>query len=155
MQLVEAKAPRIIGNEAVRLVKENFRIEAYDSGSGVTKWPPRKASTNNRYDKRTGVKGSVFNSDKKLLDQTGNLKDSIHYELKPKGVLIGSDLTIIPYAQIHNEGGNGMAWGRVPFKMPERKYMPAPNEPPNPKMLKAITAKIDYEIRGAMKAFIP
>ena len=153
MNKVTTALPRIIGNEAVKVVQDNFRLQGYDSGQGVTKWEARKESTNKRYDKRSGVKGSVFNSAKKILDQTSNLKDSVHYEVSGNVVNIGVNPNTIPYAQIHNEGLKGSAWGMHPFVMAKRQYLPLASEGPNQKVLNAIRKKLTYEIGKAMAIF--
>ena len=145
--------PRIIGHEAVKVVKDNFRLQGYDSGSGVIAWPKRLPSTNKRYDKRYSVKGTVFNSASKILVQTGNLKNAVKYFAASHSVTIGVDLSLIPYAKIHNEGGTGLAWGKYSFKMPQRKFMPSPSEPPNIKILKAVLKKVTYERNEIMKKF--
>lgn len=154
MALVERSLPRIIGSEAVRIVRHNFLLSGYDTGSGVKLWPARKLTTDLRYDRRTGLKGSVFSSSNELLKQTGNLFDAIDYRVEGKNVFVGVNLTLVPYAAIHNEGLTGSAWGKVPFKMPRRQYMPAPGDPPNTIMTRAVKGKIDFEVQKAMKNFI-
>lgn len=106
-----AKAtPRIIGIEAVRVVKENFVKQGYDSGNGFTPWAKRKASTNKAYSRNRGAgqtsnfKGSVFSASKPILRQTNNLYDSINYKVSSGGVFIGVNLLLVPYARAHNEG---------------------------------------------------
>lgn len=154
MELVERNLPRIIGSEVVKIVKDNFRLEGYATGAGIKKWAQRKSSTNDRYDRRKGVKGSVFNSSAKLMQQTMNLYDAIHYRIEGKNVFVGVNLTLVPYAEIHNEGLTGSAWGKVPFKMPRRQFMPAPGDKPNPLITRAVKAKVDYEVKQTMQNFI-
>lgn len=173
--------PRILGAEAVRIVKDNFRLQGYDTGSGVTAWPQRKRSTNKKYDSRSGSKGSVVNSGNKILDQTGHLKDSIHYEVSGDNATIGVDLNIVAYAQVHNEGGvitkgnrtmtlhftqshrfstpgkafsarQAKVWAHS-YRMTKRQYMPTPYERPNKKILNAFEAKIKFEIDKSMRIF--
>lgn len=154
MQKIMTDTPRIAGQEALAVVRDNFRLQGYDDGNSVQKWPARKESTEKRYDRRTGVKGSTFNSKNKILEQTGNLKQSIKYEVLGRNrVDIGLDLNIIPYGKIHNEALKGNAWGKHPFTMPLRKFMPTRSEGPNKKMLTRIWAKLDRMIQGAMTPF--
>lgn len=153
MEKVRQTLPRIIGNEALAVVRENFRLQAYDTGSGRTKWAKREAATNKRYDSRKGVKGSTFNSGNKILIQTGNLRDSITYRITGMSVRIGVDPNIVPYAQIHNEGGAGNAWGKHKFTMPKRQYMPTDAEGPNKKILDRVRSKLKYELDKALKLF--
>lgn len=154
--------PRIIGTEAVKAVKSNFQIEAYDSGNGITKWPKRKQATNNAYDrgrtvnKKTGkkskyrhgknstYKGSVFSSSKPLLRQTLALYNSIHYVANKRSVFVGVDLGLVPYAKSHNEGIS---------PQPKRQYMPLKSEKANPKIIGIVRKRIDWETAKIMKIF--
>lgn len=145
--------PIIVGVECVKVVKENFRLQGYDNGMNLTKWPKRKASTDLRYTRRYGVKGSVFNAANKIMEQTGNLRDGVKYKITGRLIFIGVDNQLLPYSQIHNEGLHGSAWGRHPFVMPLRKYMPTANEGANPKMITAIQKKLTADIGVAMKIF--
>lgn len=153
MDLVVKNLPRMVGREAVTVVRENFLLQGYDDGRSFTMWPSRDENTNKRYDKRYGVKGSVFSSSNAVLHQTGNLENSIDYKVvDQKTVFIGSNLAVIPYAKIHNEGGRGTAYGH-PFVMKQRKYMPLPGDRPNQKILNAVHEKLKYETAAAMKTF--
>ena len=103
--------PRIIGNECVKLVKENFRKQGYDSGFGVTQWAPRTEQTNKGYKYgrsgkgKSAYKGSVYNYGNPILLQTRNLYNSVKYTISGNMVLIGCDLNLVPYAQKMNEIG--------------------------------------------------
>jgi hypothetical protein len=141
---LQADTPRIFGTVAVRAVKDNFKKQGYDSGTGVQQWPERNAKTNTGYDKRHGVKGSVINSSNQLLIQTHNLINAIKYDASKFTVTVGVDLGIIPYAKIQNEGGRGI---------PARKYIPANNEPPNQKILQGVLKKVIFERDKALKDF--
>ena len=151
VEAVANNLPRIIGVESVRVIKENFKLEGYDDGISFTPWEPRKEETNARYDKRTGVKGASFNSSNKIMNQTENLRDANHYTVNGRQVVVGVDLNVIPYGQIHNEGLQGKAWGKHTFKMPKRQYIPVGK--PNVKILKAVRKKLTFEIGKAMKEF--
>jgi phage gpG-like protein len=152
LKKLEERTPSIIGNEAVRAIKNNFRIQGYDSGTGVTAWKPRSPETNKRYDKRTGVKGSVYQSSNPLLKQTGSLYNSVKYKVNGNLVFVGVDLGLVPYAQKMNEGGPGK-WGKNSTNTPARPFMPKNNEPPNPKILKAVFNKIKSEREKALQNF--
>ena len=158
MEKLHGDLPRIMGNEGVKVVKENFRLSGYDSGSGVKGWEARSAKTNAAYDRNRGkkgkgkkgkgkkstYKGSVYSSSSPLLRQTNNLYNGVHYEAKSKGVFIGVDKGVIPYAKRMNEGGGGV---------PARKYITAENEGPNQKVLKRVHKKVLSERDKAMQAF--
>ena len=153
MEKLNNDIPRIMGKESVTVVKENFKLQGYDSGNGVRDWDKRKPATDKAYDKgrvkgkngklskyRKGdsknLKGSVYNSENPLLMQTRNLFNSVKYQQSGGKVEIGVDLGLIPYAQKMNE---------------ERQFMPIYN--PNVKMLKGIQDKIVKERDKAMKEF--
>ena len=128
--------PRIIGFESVKVVKENFKLQGYDSGAGVNGWPKRKPKTDKSYDKRGKLKGSVYNSSNPLLMQTRNLYNSVNYFTRAKQVLIGVDLNLIPYAQKMNE---------------QRQYMPQPSESANAKIIARVLNKINFEQEKILK----
>lgn len=156
------EAPRIIGVESVRIVKQNFMLQGYDDGNGVTPWEKRKPATDKSYDRgrtkdpktgklskyRTGkngtYKGSVFSSSKPILIQTRNLYNSIQYKIAGGYVFIGVNLALVPYAAAHNAGLH---------HEPKRKFMPYPNEGINKKMVKAINNKLKIKTDGIMKKF--
>lgn len=144
MEKLAADTPRIIGVESVRIVKQNFQLQEYDSGIGGTQWPARAAKTNKAYDRRGQYKGSVYNSSSKLLLQTRNLFRNVRFTVIGKNVQVGVNLSLVPYAKIQNEGGHGI---------PARKFIPANGEPPNRKILKAVVKKIVFERDRAMKDF--
>lgn len=148
---IAEKLPRIIGVESKRAIKQNFEKQGYDDGLTFTPWETRSPGTNYRYDKRYGVKGTVANSDSKILSQSRNLEDGVHAKVKGRSVSVGVNLDVIPYGQIHNEGLMGKAWGKYPFKMPKRQYIPV--NKPNVKILLAVQKKVKFMIEWSMKPF--
>lgn len=161
-QFIKKDLPRIVGVESVRIVRENFYNQSYDSGNGITKWPERKESTNKNYDRgrtanaktgklskyRTGknstYKGSVYSSSKPLLRQTLALYNSIAFQIRGTSIFIGTNLSIVPYARAHNEGLN---------HEPQRQYMPTKNQGGNPKIMNVVGKRIKYETDKAFKTF--
>lgn len=161
MEKLTADIPRIMGTSAVKVIKQNFTLQGYDSGTGIASWEKRDPKTDAAYDrgrttkkdgtkskyrngKNASYKGSVYNSENPVLMQTRNLYNSIKYQIIGKTVIIGVDLNIVPYGQKMNEGGNGT---------PARKFMPKPNEGPNIKMLKDIEKKVISEREKALREF--
>ena len=145
--------PRIMGSECVKVVKQNFRLQGYDSGQGVDTWKSRDPKTDAAYDKgktkgkdgklskyRSGknknYKGSVYQSSNPLLLQTRNLFNSVKSVIIGKTVNIGVDLGLIPYAQKMNE---------------QRKFIPTDHA--NKKMMDAIAKKVNSERNKALKDF--
>jgi len=153
MAALDAKLPRIIGTVAVQVVKNNFKLQGYDTGSGVQKWPARAEVTNRSYDYRSSVKGSVYNSSNPILEQTRNLYNAIRYQITGKKVRIGVDLTVVPYGEKMNDGGSG-TWGKyAKTETPARKYMPNDTDGPNLAFLRPIERKIKFEREKVMKEF--
>lgn len=152
LKQLQDDTPRIIGTSAVRVIKQNFSLQGYDSGIGVTSWKPRSPATNLRYDKRQGVKGSTYQSSNALLKQTGNLYNAIQYKVSGKLVFVGVDLGAVPYAKKMNDGGPGK-WGKNVTNTPARKYMPGKNEGANAKMLKDALKKIQSQRDRALNPF--
>lgn len=164
--------PRIIGVESKKIILQNFTLQVYDSGNGITKWAKRAASTDKQYDRgktvsprtgklskyRTGknatFKGSVYSSLNPILVQTHTLKNSIHYRISNYSAWIGVSGTftginkksgeISTYAKALNEGDG---------HLPRRQFMPFPNQPGNPKIIAAVTKKTSFEIEKRMKKF--
>lgn len=82
--------PRIAGNEAVRFFKESFKKQGWDDGS-LDKWAKRKTRTGRPTDNRA------------VLIKSGALRRSIRIVRFTRNAVIVS--TELPYAAIHNEGG--------------------------------------------------
>lgn len=177
MKKLTEDMPRIVGVEAVRILKENFKKGGYDDGKGYKKWNKRSPATNTAYEYnrqasyrtpklhkksryKNPYKGSVVNSKRPVLVQTGNLRDSLSFKVTGKTVSIGVYPRIvniggkthdaIAYAQIHNEGGTSK-WGKHSVRVPKRQFMPRPGEGPNIKILNAVKRKYDTELDSFMK----
>lgn len=151
MERLMKNMPRIIGNESVKIVKQNFKIQGYDNGLGVDEWAPRDDKTNAAYTRNRGkgqqgiYKGSVFSASKPLLRQTLNLYNNIRYRtIGMSRVFIGGDTGLVPYMRRHNEGLD---------KMPKRQFMPTPNQGANVKMQEAYRLKYEKERDRAMRRF--
>ena len=150
--------PRLIGIECVKVVKQNFQKQGYDSGAGIAPWKARSPKTNKTYDRNridsrgrrgnTGrnstYRGSVYSSAKPLLMQTRNLYNSVSYTVVSKRVTIGVNASVIPYAKRMNEGGGGV---------PARKFMPTDSDKPNLLMLSRVKRKIEFEREKILKQF--
>jgi phage gpG-like protein len=96
--------PSIIAKDTKQYFQDNFKKQGFDSGT-IEKWQPRKSKKWKH----------------PILLKTGALKKSIHIRQRnSRRISLVSDL---PYSRIHNEGLNGLAWGKYPFKMPKRQYM--------------------------------
>lgn len=179
---LQTMLPSIIGAEAVKVVKQNFDLQGYDSGAGFTPWRQRADVTNQAYDynrvanaftvrskgkgrgqfltpsgrkskARNKYKGSVYSSQNKIMLQTRNLYRNLTYFAGSKRVTVGVNETLIVYAKKLNEGGRG-TWGKkATTHTPARQFQPYPNQPPNKKILTAVDKKVKYEQYQAMKDF--
>ena len=95
---------RIMAIEAKNHFTNSFTDQGF-TDKKLEKWEPRKDDDE---------------PSRAILIKTGDLRKSIKVERKGEGVEVSSDL---PYAAIHNYGGEGMAWGKHKFKMPQRKFI--------------------------------
>jgi phage gpG-like protein len=145
MQKFQQDLPMVMGEESVKIIKDNFKQQRYDSGNGIENWQQRSAKTNKRYDSRSGVKGTTFKSNSPLLRQTLTLYNSLMFRVTGKSVFVGTNTSLVPYAPAHNEGTkNGI---------PKRKFIPANGELPNQKIIQKISKKIISVRNEIMKDF--
>lgn len=91
--------------------KKSFDNEGF-TDRGFWHWTPLKRERPKRFRGR------------KILTNTGKLKNSI----KTTSNSTKTDFYVrfysnVKYAAIHNEGLNGRAFGKYPFKMPKRMFM--------------------------------
>ena len=163
---LETTFPIAIGVICVKEIKSNF-IKM----QGV--WPKRSKMTDTLYEyNRTGdyrtpklgkkskhvnpYKGSVVHANRPILVQTGNLRDSVTYNISGKAVTIGvfhrmsklgQDSLI--YCKLLNEGGAMRVFNHQGH-MPARPFMPKPSAGPTPTMYEAINKKYHTELNKLM-----
>ena len=99
-------------------IAKNFFLEAFRKGGftdvGFKRWKQRR--------KRIGRgRTSPTLKESANLTLTGKLKRSIR--VRPATFRITRIFTNVVYAAIHNFGLQGLAFGKTPFKMPEREFM--------------------------------
>lgn len=114
----------IMGVEARNHFVKSFKDQGFTDTS-LEPWEARKdeEAFTGSLDFRKSRSGflNTEEGNRAILVKSGDLKRSIKVLSKTQdSVTLGSDL---PYAQIHNEGGNGLAFGKHPFKMPKREFM--------------------------------
>ena len=105
--------PIVLGN-----IAKNFFLEAFRKGgftdTGFKRWKQRR--------KRLGRgRTSPTLKEAATLVLTGKLKRSIR--VRPATFRITRIFTNVVYAAIHNFGLQGLAFGKAPFKMPEREFI--------------------------------
>jgi phage gpG-like protein len=97
------------------VIANNHYVKSFSNqgftDSSLQTWQPRKRTLRRDRNK----------PNRAILVNTGHLRRSI--ARKPAGRLAVKVYTPLVYAAIHNEGLNGKAWGKHPFKMPKRKFM--------------------------------
>jgi phage virion morphogenesis protein len=120
--------PKKVAQKLGEMTNKAFDSEEYPDGKS-SKWKPRKKKDEGR----------------KLMVKTGELARSyqdtdINVSGNSVEVVIGSDKV---YAQIHNEGLEGTAFGKHKFQMPKRQVIPIPGEELPPDTQKEIDDYID------------
>jgi phage gpG-like protein len=114
--------PQHAAMELEALTDQSFQKEKYQ-GDSKKKWEGRKGD---KQDFTKSGKAKPRTRRRGLLVDQAELIRSVEATIIRAGdiqVSIGSDKA---YAQIHNEGLMGKAWGRHPFKMTQRQFMPIP-----------------------------
>lgn len=132
---LERKAGKAMRESIVEIsnMAKNHYVQSFRDGGFTDEnkevWKPRKQEDKKRAGRAT------------LVD-SGELRRSVvvkNINLQQLKVVIGSDL---PYAAIHNYGLNGKAWGKYPFKMPQRQFI-GKSEQVDKKAVKIIEKRID------------
>jgi len=103
---------QIIAKDAVVTFQKNFALEGFKDET-LESWKPRKGKINSLGAKAIG---------RKTLTKSGKLRRSIRYT-SGLGGYRATVFTDLPYAEIHNEGLIGKAYGKYSFQMPKRKFM--------------------------------
>lgn len=87
------KIPVYVAGAAGRMKDANFSAEGFVvDGSARPRWKKRK-------------KESARTTGKRVLHGTGILQNSVKIEALSDRVIVGVDLSKVPYAKAHNEGG--------------------------------------------------
>lgn len=132
---VQKSLPVKIGNIALNHFKKSFRDEGF-TDKKLDPWQKRKRP--NKADRATGRRRAI------LVD-SGNLKRSLKVRsARFEAIKVGS--YGIRYAEIHNKGLTGLAFGKHRFKMPKRQFI-GDSEVMN----KKIRARLRAEMRTIFK----
>ena len=108
-KLMNVQAPKIFGVSALKMKDANFSAEAFiENGKRKNVWQKRKKETK-------------LSEGKSILSGRDHLRKAVKFKTRPGEIEVGVDLNVIPYAQIHNEGGKT---GRNhAATMPASKYL--------------------------------
>lgn len=128
----------IMGTDAKNHFVKSFRNQGFEDET-IQKWKPRKRKS---YRTRNGR--VVDDTNRAILVKTGDLRRSIRVISRSyRTIVLGSDL---PYAQIHNDGLNGLAYGKHHFKMPKRQFIGH-----SKKLIEQLRTKLDKRIVNVFK----
>lgn len=128
----------VMGVEAKNHFVGSFRNQGFTDNT-LNRWQPRKRTS---YKTRGGR--LVNDTNRAILVKSGDLRRSIRIVNKTiNKVVLGSDL---PYAQIHNDGLYGRAWGKHRFKMPKRQFIGHSR-----KLIAKLRADLDKRIQASFK----
>jgi phage gpG-like protein len=86
---IAEELPTIAAVEWLKLTQRNFDNEGWTEGGATEKWKARTTTWQTN----------------KVLTKRALLRNSIRARSEEGKVVIGIDISTIPYAQIHNEGG--------------------------------------------------
>lgn len=133
--------PQFVEMELQDQVDRSFEEEQFQNGKS-SKWDKRKNDKDDTF-KRSGKLRPRDDRRGILIGKgTGTLHKEVLAEKNGMDVSVGTDIV---YAQIHNEGLEGKAFGKYPFKMPQRQFMPIPGEE-NPMVEKKVDKHIDEKL---------
>jgi phage gpG-like protein len=129
----------VMGTDAKNHFVKSFRNQGFEDDS-IQRWQPRKNE----------ISGGIARLRRKslgsraILVKTGDLRRSVRVISKSyRSIVVGSDL---PYAQIHNDGLYGNAYGKYRFKMPKRQFIGHSN-----KLIRQLRVKLDSRIVNVFK----
>lgn len=159
--------PKIIGVEAVNHYTESFAKEGFEDNE-LKKWPDVKRRNSqsewygfsyraNSAKPGVGKDRNMSKKDKKgltnfspeatknkvLTGTTSELKNSIHFTVKPDRVTVGTDK---PYAAVHQFGLQAKVFGKAEFTMKARPFIGKSEILNN-----AIKAKCEKELKRILK----
>ncbi len=105
--------PIILGKEAKNFFLDSFRRRGF-TDFNLKRWIPRRKRLPKGRTSPTLIEPAT-------LIKTGTLRRSIR--VSPTTFKLTKIFTKLKYAAIHNFGLRGLAFGKNPFKMPERKFI--------------------------------
>ncbi len=105
--------PIILGKEAKNFFLDSFRRMGF-TDFNLRRWIPRRKRLPKGRTSPTQIELAT-------LIKTGTLRRSIR--VNPATFNLTRIFTNLKYAAIHNFGLRGLAFGKNPFKMPERKFI--------------------------------
>ncbi len=130
----------VMGTDAKNHFVKSFRNQGFEDQT-IERWKPRKGEFVYGGIARVRKKST---SSRAILVKSGDLRRSIKVISKRyHSITLGSDL---PYAQIHNDGLMGKAYGKYPFKMPKRQFIGHSR-----KLIDQLRNKLDKRIQNVFR----
>lgn len=153
IQKLKKKVPGFVAGAAEKMKDANFSAEGFVvGGSARPRWAKRRRET-----RRT--------AGKRILSGTGYMQSNVKVKASPGAVRAGVDLSKVPYAKLHNEGGRVIQFVRAHHRtnprtgkryqvrahsrritMPQRKFLGY-----SPDIEKIVKKELDYELKKVLK----
>lgn len=101
VQKLNKKIPAYVAGAAERMKDANFSAQGFvENGTARPRWKNRKQETGRTRGKR-------------ILHGTGTLQNSVKVKALTDKVTVGVDLSTVPYAKVHNDGGRVIQYVRA------------------------------------------
>lgn len=146
---IERKVPRYMARAAEKMKDANFSAQGFlENGTTRPRWKKRKKETH-------------LTRGRRILFGTGNLQNNVKAQALADRIKVGVDLSKVPYAKIHNEGGRVIQYVRPHVRrhwktkkryqvrgfsrkinMPQRKFLGY-----SPDIIKIVKRELDYEFK--------
>ncbi len=153
IEKLKKQTPGFVAGAAEKMKDASFSAEGFVvGGSARPKWAKRKVETRR-------------SSGKRILHSTGYMQSNVKAKASVKQVRVGADLSKVPYARLHNEGGRVIQYVRAHHRkhwktgkryqvqpyarritMPERKFLGY-----SPDIEKIVKKELDYELKRILK----
>lgn len=146
---LKSKIPKYVAGAAEKMKDANFSAQGFvENGNARPRWKKRKRETR-------------LTQGRRILHGNGTMQDSVKVNALSDRIKVGVGLGYVPYAKLHNEGGNIIqqvrAHTRKHYKtgkrhqvrgfsrkmvMPQRKYLGY-----SPDIFKISDREISYQLR--------
>lgn len=146
---IEKKVPRYMAGAAEKMKDANFSAQGFvENGTVRPRWKKRS-------------KENHLTRGRRILHGTGTLQNSVKAKALSDRITVGVDLSKVPYAKIHNEGGRVIQYVRPHVRrhwktkkryqvrgfarkitMPQRKFLGY-----SPDLIKIVKRQLDYEFK--------
>jgi phage gpG-like protein len=121
MQEVKKQLPTVLANQAQTFFTHSFDKQGFEEGKDPWQEVKRRQEGTSEY-KYPKYKG-LGRRTKAILSGSGRLKRAVASSVRQATWDLIRLIVDVPYADIHNKGGEGKAFGKHAFKMPKREFM--------------------------------